>query len=631
MNDQQHPQASILVVDDNANNLHLLCDILTYAGYKVHLTSSGQQALESVRLAPPDLILLDIIMPDLSGYAVCQKLKADPRTRDIPIIFVSSLGDVPAKVRAFEAGGVDYVSRPLQRGEVLARVATHLKLRSLHQQLEAQYHQLQRETAERQQAQARIVAQQRQLATLAERKRIGHELHDNLAQAMAYIGAQVQLVRKWLQQDSHAPAEQALVKLAHVAAKAQNDVRRYLMGMQASADQARSESFHAMVEQGLAVIHELYDLKTHVYFPADLPAQPFAPEVATQLVCIIQEALTNVAQHAEVADARLTLRLDPDWGWLSIEDSGCGFEGAAPPPENDAPPLASGDPQPAFSLHFGLSVMRDRALAVGGALEVVSTPGIGTRVTVQMPRALDTPLDTGTALATTPADAASIRGLRVLLVDDHALLLTALHNMLQMRGVQVVGLATNGTEAQRLARERYPDIILMDIRMPDCDGLTATRRIKAELPDVKIIMLTMADDDETFWAALKAGASGYLVKDIEGPEFFERLVAAVRGEMVVSASLASRILEELTHQDDAAPPEALAPVEHAAPHQDLTARQLEVLRLVAQGLTYREVGLRLHITEDTVKYHMRHILEALHLDNYRAAAQYARQHGLLSS
>jgi PleD family two-component response regulator len=125
----------ILIVDDTPANLRLLSDMLVEQGYKVRLAPNGKLALMGAQAIPPDLILLDVMMPDLSGYEVCQQLKADRRTRDIPIIFISALGATQDKVNAFRAGGVDYVTKPFQAEEVLVRVETHLELRALQKQL----------------------------------------------------------------------------------------------------------------------------------------------------------------------------------------------------------------------------------------------------------------------------------------------------------------------------------------------------------------------------------------------------------------------------------------------------------------------------------------------------------------
>ena len=126
---------SILIVDDTPANLRLLAQMLTEQGYGVRAVTSGARALASARAAPPDLVLLDIKMPDLNGYEVCEQLKADPRTQNIPVIFISALDEIQDKVQAFAVGGVDYITKPFQFKEVLARTETHLSLRKLQNQL----------------------------------------------------------------------------------------------------------------------------------------------------------------------------------------------------------------------------------------------------------------------------------------------------------------------------------------------------------------------------------------------------------------------------------------------------------------------------------------------------------------
>ncbi len=137
------PKESILIVDDTPVNLHLLTRILTNQGYDVRLAQDGHTALASARAKPPDLILLDIMMPEMDGYEVCEELKADKNTTDIPVIFISAMNEVLDKVKAFSIGGVDYITKPFQAKEVVARVNTHLTIRHLQKSLQEQNAQLQ--------------------------------------------------------------------------------------------------------------------------------------------------------------------------------------------------------------------------------------------------------------------------------------------------------------------------------------------------------------------------------------------------------------------------------------------------------------------------------------------------------
>ena len=214
--------------------------------------------------------------------------------------------------------------------------------------------------------------------------------------------------------------------------------------------------------------------------------------------------------------------------------------------------------------------------------------------------------------------------MRVLLVDDHPLFLEGLQNLLAARGMEVVGTASDGLEALEKARALRPDVILMDVQMPRCDGLAATRLIKAEMPTVQIVMLTVSEEDEDLFEAIKSGGSGYLLKSLDADRFFQLLSGLERGEAPLSPGLAARILEEFTRSA------ALAgPAVEARETADLTPGQMQVLTLVAQGMRYREVGETLHLSERTVKYHMGEILKRLHLQNRAEVIAYAGRMGLV--
>lgn len=219
--------------------------------------------------------------------------------------------------------------------------------------------------------------------------------------------------------------------------------------------------------------------------------------------------------------------------------------------------------------------------------------------------------------------------MRVLLVDDHALFLEGLCNLLDLKGIQVVGIANDGLEALEKARSLRPDVILMDVQMPRCKGLAATRLIKAELPEIKIVMLTMSEDDRDLFEAVKSGASGYLLKKLKPEPFFALLSDLQAGLLPFSPGLGARLLEEFSRLSTPGSPSPSGEAERS--HQGeprLSPRQMQILTLVAQGQTYRQVAETLDISEPTVKYHMREILDRLQLENREQVIAYAAQHGL---
>jgi two-component system NarL family response regulator len=209
-------------------------------------------------------------------------------------------------------------------------------------------------------------------------------------------------------------------------------------------------------------------------------------------------------------------------------------------------------------------------------------------------------------------------------------MLEGLQNLLEAHDIEVVGAAPNGLEAVDLASELRPDVILMDIRMPGCNGLEATRLIKAKMPEARIVMLTTSDDDDDLFEAIKSGACGYLMKNIDTKTLVEALGQAREGIPPFSPGLAGRLFDEFARvsdpEDPAPPPESPTTAQTPAAAV-LSARQLQVLRLVADGLTYKEVGARLYLSPRTVKYHMGEIMDRLHLENRAQVLAHAGRMG----
>lgn len=220
------------------------------------------------------------------------------------------------------------------------------------------------------------------------------------------------------------------------------------------------------------------------------------------------------------------------------------------------------------------------------------------------------------------------RPLRILLADDNRLLLEGLQNLLAAYGIEVLGTASDGLEAVVLAQQLHPDLILMDIRMPHCDGLEATRRIKALMPEMKIVMLTTSAEDTDLFESVKSGATGYLIKSISGDAFIEALRGLEQGVPPFSPGLAARVLVEFARLAEGREREPRGQSTPEGEQGPLSKRETEVLRLVASGLTYKEVGSRLSLSERTVRYHMARIMDLLHLEHRSQVISYAGKRGL---
>jgi len=210
--------------------------------------------------------------------------------------------------------------------------------------------------------------------------------------------------------------------------------------------------------------------------------------------------------------------------------------------------------------------------------------------------------------------------IRVLVVDDHDIVRKGIRALLESKeGIEVVGEADNGVEAIDQVETSRPDVVLMDLVMPEMDGIEATRRISARHPDLRILVLTSFSTDDKVFPAIKAGALGYLLKDSSPDDLVQAIRQVYRGEPSLHPTIARKMLHELAHPVDAPPTT-----------DPLTERELEVLRLVGQGLLNHEIAERLVITEATVRSHVSNILSKLHLASRTQAALYALREGLAS-
>jgi DNA-binding NarL/FixJ family response regulator len=300
-----------------------------------------------------------------------------------------------------------------------------------------------------------------------------------------------------------------------------------------------------------------------------------------------------VRKHAHTNTAHIICTVQDEQIQIIIADDGCGF--TLP----DTPDAG----------HFGLTIMQERAEALGGTITWRTEPGQGTHIVITLPRHYS-PLS---------AKGNELNQIRVVIVDDHPMFRDGLHNLLTAHGVQVVGLGSDGLQAQALANLQ-PDIMLLDMHMPLCDGLQATQRIKTQYPHLKIILLTVEAKEDILFAALQAGAVGYLLKNVPGADLLERLIQVMHGETVISSGLATQALHEFAHR--ATQPANL---------NTLSPQQIAILSLLADGLTYKEIALRLALAESTIRYHVGQIIDLLQVNNRREAIALARQYGLSGS
>lgn len=364
----QPPAAEILVVEDTPASLDLLAEVLGQAGYNVRPAQDGRMALRSARAQPPDLILLDVRMPGMDGHEICRRLKADPATRDIPVIFLSALGDTGDKVLGFELGAVDYIAKPYQPEEVLMRVRTHVELRRLQSRLEER---VAERTAQLKASEASLRESEARLQELAgflqtvreeERGRIARELHDELGQALTALRIDI----GWLRPRCEPLGEAAVKRIDDAHAL----VERTIDALRRISEGLRPGTLDVL---GLAaaVEHHVSQFGERTGLAVSLAMNQDEFEIddarATTIFRLVQETLTNVSRHALAS--RVAVAIDQDGGEIrvSVEDDGCGF-----------------DPD-SRRRTFGLLGMAERVKILGGKIDIRSRPGHGTKILATLP------------------------------------------------------------------------------------------------------------------------------------------------------------------------------------------------------------------------------------------------------
>lgn len=215
---------------------------------------------------------------------------------------------------------------------------------------------------------------------------------------------------------------------------------------------------------------------------------------------------------------------------------------------------------------------------------------------------------------------------RIILADDHELFRNGLVNIIKDQpDFEIVGQANDGFEAFQLARELTPDLVVMDIRMPISDGIEATTLIRSKFPAIKVLILTVQEDDDSLFAAVKAGANGYMLKDAKSADFIKNIRMVLNGDAVIPPSLAASLLTEFARLSTTPPKKSILTEEY-----NLTEREVDILTLISSEKTNDEIADQLVISINTVKTHVRNILKKLHTSNRQEATLIARQQGLLT-
>jgi signal transduction histidine kinase len=361
----QTPKGDIFIVDDTLDNLRLLSAMLTGQGYEVRSVTNGSTALIGIQTQPPDLVLLDIDMPGMNGYEVCQRLKSDPKTKDIPVVFISALSEVFDKVKAFSVQGADFITKPFQIEEVLVRIEHQLERRHLHLQLQEQNRRLQQAEAElwRSLEQEKALNQRiEEMTAIEERNRIAREIHDSLGHSLVALNMQIDMALAFWQEDFD--------RVYTVLVEAKQLSTETLQAVRQSVAVIRSDPFEGPLLEGAIanLAKEFYHLtdvlpECHI----DL-SHPLSGQVNHVVYRIVQESFTNVCKHAEATSVQIQIQTTAAGLSLTFQDNGKGFQADQP------------------TVGYGLRGMRERIAAMGGQLKIMSKLGAGCRIDVYFPR-----------------------------------------------------------------------------------------------------------------------------------------------------------------------------------------------------------------------------------------------------
>lgn len=444
-----------------------------------------------------------------------------------------------------------------------------------------------------------------------DRRQVAYDIHDGLGQMITAASMHLESFSRY-HREGQSKAGEEFAKAKRCLGDAVVEMRRMVseLGPLLLEDVGLVEASRRL----LAEIAERQSWETE--FEGEMNVESLDPMAEMALFRIVQEALANAAKHSQTQKMRIAFRRKGDALLLEVRDWGKGF---------DVDQVLG---RSARGRHVGLLGMRERAALSGGQFKIESAPGKGTRVVVTLPVAPATAPVIGRkkveVVGMTEARKnrdPSAGAITVLIADDHPMVREGLRSMLDAEGIEIIGEAATGTEAVGGVQQLNPDVVLMDVRMPDMDGLTATEIIKQGSPETSIIVITSYESKDYLRRAIEAGAAGYLLKGMSRESLIEAIHLVRGGGSLIDARLLSDLLREMGVQES-----RFRGAEGAL--EALTPREQEVLQFLVRGLTNKEIASEMHYSVGTIKNVVQRVIEKLGVSDRTQAAVYAVRAGL---
>ena len=532
-------QDNILIVDDVLENLDLLSRILTRRGHTVQSVDRGQAAIEIAKTGWADLILLDINMPEMDGYQVCRHLKDDDATSSVPVIFMSALDEVPDKINAFSVGGVDYITKPFQIKEVIARVKTHLQLRNLQKNLETQ-----------------VASRTMELATaLQEAKaansvkniffsQITHELRTPMNAILGFV--------QLMQRDSSLSSEQQeqLKIISHSGEHLMALINDVLEVSKIEAGRLILEQNNFDLHQMLKGIEEMLKIKAQAKnIDFEIQYSDRTPQYIQTDEQKLRQVLINLLANAVkfTTQGKVSLHIDynlqkPHQMSFAIEDTGAGI--APEELDNLFLPFVQTQTgrQSQSGTGLGLSICQQYVGLMGGEIKVISQVNQGSRFSFNIQMKI------GEATHQS-SDSLRVIGLqpnqkipKILIAEDRWENRQFLVRLLEVVGFQVQE-AINGSEAVSIWSNWSPDLILMDLQMPVMDGYEAIQHIKRTDTSVKIIAITASQFKEQKQFILSSGCDDLMNLPFQEAELWQKIAHYLKVQYIYETLIEDNTIE----------------------------------------------------------------------------------------